>query len=140
MIRLLIEDVTLSKAGEITANVRFKGGTHQTLTIPRPLCAWEARMTDGKVIAEIDRLLNDYTIGQIAPLLNQQGLRSGAGLPFTAQIVARLCRVYQLKSRYDRLREAGKLTLARNRRATSCGNSHHQDLAPAWTTTRPSLQ
>lgn len=112
MIRLLVEDVTLSKAGEITANVRFKGGTHQTLTLPRPLCAWEARMTDGKVIAEIDRLLKNFAIGQIAPLLNQQGLRSGAGLPFTAQIVARLYRVNQLKSRYDRLREAGKLTLA----------------------------
>ena len=56
--------------------------------------------------------MNDYTIGQIAPLLNQQGLRSGAGLTFTTQIVARLYRVNQLKSRYDRLRETGKLTLA----------------------------
>ena len=112
MIRLLIEDVTLSKDGEITANVRFKGGTHQTLTIPRPLCAWEARMTDGKAIAKIDRLLKDYTVGQIASLLNEQGFCSGTGLPFTPTIVARLCRNYQLKSRYDRLCEVGKLTLA----------------------------
>ncbi len=112
MIRLLVEDVTLSKDDEITAHVRFKGGSHQTLMLPRPLPAWEARMTDDKVIAQIDRLLNDYTIGQIAPLLNQRGLRSGAGLLFTPQIVARLYRINQLKSRYDRLREAGKLTLA----------------------------
>ena len=68
-------------------------------------------MTDGEVITEIDRLLNDHTIGQIAPLLNEQGLRSGTGIAFTGKIVARLCRTYQLTSRYDRLRDAGKLTL-----------------------------
>jgi len=112
MMRLLVEDVTLSKDDAITAHVRFKGGACQTLTLARPLPAWEARMTDGEVIAQIDRLLNDHTIGQIAPLLNQQGLRSGVGLPFTAKIVARLCRSYRLTSRYDRLREAGKFTLA----------------------------
>jgi DNA invertase Pin-like site-specific DNA recombinase len=111
MMRLLIEDVTLSKDGAIIAHVRFKGGACQTLTLARPLPAWEARMTDGEVVAQIDQLLNNHTIGQIAPLLNQQGLRSGAGLPFTAKIVARLCRAYQLKSRHDRLREVGKLTL-----------------------------
>jgi hypothetical protein len=111
MIRLLIEDVTLSKDGEITAHVRFKGGAHQTLTIPRPLNAWEARMTDSEAIAQIDRLLNEHTVGQIAPLLNRQGYCSGTGIPFTALIVARLCRNYQLKSRHDRLHEAGKLTL-----------------------------
>ncbi len=111
MIRLLIEDVTLSKDSQITAHVRFKGGAQQTLMLPRPLPAWEARKTNGEVIDQIDRFLNDHTIRQIAPLLNQQGLRSGAGLPFTATIVARLYRVHQLKSRYDRLREAGKLTM-----------------------------
>ena len=58
----------------------------------------EARMTDGEVITQIDRLLNDYTIGKIAPLLNQQGLRSGAGLLFTATIVARLYRAHNSKS------------------------------------------
>jgi hypothetical protein len=112
MVRLLIEDVTLRKADQITVNVRFKGGSQQMLTIPRPLSAWEARMTDRQAIAEIDRLLNDHTIGQLVPILNQQGLHSGTGLAFTPTIVARLCRAYQLTSRYDRLRETGKLTLA----------------------------
>jgi hypothetical protein len=112
MIRLLIEDVTLSKDGDITAQVRFRGGAMQTLVIPRPLTAWEARMTDSEAIAQIDRLLDEHTVGQIAPLLNRQGYCSGTGIAFTALIVSRLCRNYQLKSRYDRLREAGKLTLA----------------------------
>ena len=70
-------------------------------------------MTDRQAIAEIDRLLNDHTIGQLVPILNQQGLRSGTDLAFTPTIVARLCRAYQLTSRYDRLREAGKLTLGK---------------------------
>jgi len=112
MIRLLIEDVTLKKDDNITANVRFKGGAHRTLALPRPLSAWEARKTDAEVIAEIDRLLNDYTVGQIASLLNEKGFRSGEKRSFTSTIVARLCRTYQLKSRHDRLRDAGKLTLA----------------------------
>jgi hypothetical protein len=112
MMRLLIEDVTLSKVDDITAHVRFKGGTQQTLTIPRPLNAWQARMTDAEVITEIDRMLNDHTVGELAAILNERGFRSGAGLPLSARIVSRLCRNYQLTSRYDRLRAAGKLTLA----------------------------
>ena len=112
MIRLLIEDVTLRKEDDITAHVRFKGGTHQTLVIPRPLNAGEARRTAPEVITEIERLLNDHTVGQLAGILNEQGFRSGEGFAFTSRIVARLCRDYQLKCRYDRLRESGKLTLA----------------------------
>jgi DNA invertase Pin-like site-specific DNA recombinase len=112
MIRLLIEDVTLCKESHITANVRFKGGSQQTLEIPKPLRSWEAHTTDSKVIAEIDRLLNHHTIRQITPILNQQGLRSGKGRLFTDRIVIGLCRRYQLRKRYDRLRAAGKLTLA----------------------------
>jgi len=68
-------------------------------------------MTDVEVISEIDRLLNDHTTEQIAAILNQQGYRSGSELLFTAKIVTRLCRDYQLTSRYDRLRKSGKLTL-----------------------------
>ena len=112
MMRLLIDDVTLRKQGDITAQVRFKGGSHQTLTIPRPLNAWETRQTDPAVISEIDGLLNNHTVSQVAEKLNERGFRSGEGCEFTNRIVARLCRNYQLKSRYDRLRETGKLTLA----------------------------
>jgi len=101
-----------AKQGDITAQVRFKGGSHQTLTIPRPLKAWEIRQTDPAVISEIDGLLNNHTVSQVAEKLNERGFRSGEGCEFTNRIVARLCRNYQLKSRYDRLREAGKLTLA----------------------------
>jgi hypothetical protein len=46
----------------------------------------------------------------IAQQLNAQGRQSGTGQVFTASIVARLRRRYGLKSRYDRLRQAGMLT------------------------------
>jgi hypothetical protein len=36
MVRLLIEDVTLSKREQITVAVRFKGGATRTLTLPPP--------------------------------------------------------------------------------------------------------
>ena len=45
MVRLLIEDVTLIKERQITLHVRFRGGATQSLTLPRPLSAWELRMT-----------------------------------------------------------------------------------------------
>ena len=46
----------------------------------------------------------------IAQQLNAQGRRSGTGQAFTARGVAKIRRRYHLKSRYDRLRQQGKLT------------------------------
>ncbi len=112
MVRLLIEDVTLIKAKQITAHVRFKGGSKQTLTLPIPLSAGEARRTGDDVIGEIDRMLDHHTDEQIASRLNQRSLRSGTGSAFTTTIVSRIRRNYRLKSRHDRLRDAGMLSLA----------------------------
>jgi len=55
MVRLLIEDVTLIGAKKITAHIRFKGGTSRTLVLPRPLRAWQERMTSPEVIQQIDQ-------------------------------------------------------------------------------------
>jgi hypothetical protein len=110
LVRLLLEDVTLSRKEEITAHVRFKGGISQSLTVPLPLNAWQLRLTSPSVVSEIDRLLNDYTYRQIASILNGRGLRSGENHSFTSRIVARIQRRYGLTSRYDRLRKAGLLT------------------------------
>src|SRR5437867_4415448 len=111
MVRLLIEDVTLVKQRDITLHVRFKGGATQTLTLPSPLPAWKLRMIPAEVVAEIDRLLDHYTVVQIAVMLNQRGLRTGEGKPFHRRVVARSRRAYGLKPRYDRLREAGLYTI-----------------------------
>jgi DNA invertase Pin-like site-specific DNA recombinase len=111
MLRLLIDDVTLIKGKQIQAQVRLKGGSIRTLSIVKPMSAGEARKTNPEVIREIDRLLDEHTGAQIVVKLNSQGMKSGEGLAFSSKIVARLCKNYQLKSRYDRLREAGKLTM-----------------------------
>jgi DNA invertase Pin-like site-specific DNA recombinase len=112
MLRLLIEDVTLLKTEQtITLQVRFRGGSSQTLTVPAPLRSWQAWTTRPEIIAEIDRLLDECTEQQVAEALNQRGFRSGKGELFSARIVARLRKDYGLTDRYTRLRARGLLTL-----------------------------
>ncbi len=48
---------------------------------------------------------------QVACRLNAMGMRSGSGKAFTRRIVLKIRLHYSLKSRYDRLRERGMLTL-----------------------------
>lgn len=111
MVRLLLEDVTLIRREHITVHVRFRGGTSKTLTLPRPLTSWELRMTPAEVVREIDRLMDDHTDREIVEILNGRGTCSGEGKNFNSRIIARLRRDYQLKPRYDRLREKGLLTI-----------------------------
>jgi len=111
MARLLLEDVTLLRNDDgLIAHVRFRGGATRTLTLPRPLPAWRTWQTDPEVVAEIDRLLDNFTDAQIARILNDNSRRSGKGKSFTPPLVWRLRRDYHLRSRYDRLRAAGMLT------------------------------
>jgi len=111
MVRLLIEDVTLTKGDEITAGVRFRGGATRSLTLPLAQPAWQLRQTPAHVVAEIDTLLDHHTEVEIADILNERGLVSGEGKPLHATIVQRIRRSYGLRKRYDRLRDAGMLTL-----------------------------
>lgn len=111
MLRLIIEDVALLRDDEITVHVRFRGGATQSLHLPLPRCAWQLRQTPPQVVHEVDRLLNDHTTGEVADLLNQDGLRGGDGKPFHLLRIQRLIRDYHLESRFDRLRHRGLLTL-----------------------------
>jgi len=111
MVRLLLEDVTLIRAEHLTLHIRFKGGAHRTLQLPLPQRSWEQRQTRSEVVAAIDRLLDDHIYPEIAAILNSEGMQSGEGKSFTARIVAGIQRRFGLKSRYDRLRAAGLLTL-----------------------------
>lgn len=111
MVRLLIEDVTLTRSEKIRVQVRFKGGASATLApaVTRPACKmWQ---TANEVIARMDKLLDDYTYEQIASILNEEGLYSGKGKPFNGILVGNICREYGLKSRWHRLREKGLLTV-----------------------------
>lgn len=112
MVRLLLEDVTLSKGTPITVHVRFRGGATRTLELPPPLPAWALRKTSPEVVAEVDRLLDDYTEAQIARLLTERGFRSGTGKPINPMMVSQVRKRYGLTSRSARLRARGLLTLA----------------------------
>ena len=112
MARMLLEDVTLSRQEqEILAQVRFKGGATRELRMPIPKSAWALRKTKTEIVAEIDRLLTEHTESDIARILNDQGWHSSSGSPFSFHIVGRLRRTYRLKSRRQRLRENGWLTV-----------------------------
>ena len=111
MARLLLEDVTLLRGENITLHLRFRGGAHRTIQLPLPLRSWEQRQTRKEAVTEIDHLLDLHTYPEIAFKLNEGGMSSGEGKPFTARIVARIQRSYQLTPRYDRLRKAGMLTV-----------------------------
>ena len=109
MARLLIEDVTLTKATR-SLGVRLRGGATRQLTWkPGPL-ACEIHKTSDEVVAEVDRLLNDHTDGEIATILNERGYRSGYGHAFNPMLVKVVRDNYALKSRHERLRERGLLT------------------------------
>lgn len=111
MVRLLLEDVTLVReADKIKVHVRFKAGTTKTLFLPRPLRAWEQWKIDREVVEEIDRLLDQYPNAHIASILNAKGFTSGTGKSFDGRRISRVRRAYGLKSRYERLRDAGMLT------------------------------
>ena len=111
MLRLIIEDVTLRKgAQELAVHVRFHGGATRSVSLPRPLPAWKNWLTPEDVVAEIDRLLDDHTSGEIARQLNERGFRSGKGHRFHGRLVGLIQRTHGLASRHERLRARGMLT------------------------------
>jgi DNA invertase Pin-like site-specific DNA recombinase len=110
MLALLVEDVTLLKQRQITAHVRFRGGATTTLTLPRPLTAWELRATSAEARQHMNALLDEYTDAQAAAVLNERGLRTGAGEAFDSVSVQWVRSSAGLTSFKERLIAAGMLT------------------------------
>lgn len=107
MLRLLVEDITLLRDTEIHVHVRFRGGATSSLTLPLPKRLWDLRKTDPEVIGEIDKLLDEHGNDEVAARLNERGFRSATGKSFDATTVGILRRKYRLRSRDQRLRDAG---------------------------------
>ena len=110
MLRLLIEDVTLIKADQITAHVRLRGGAVRTLTVDRPLLMSRIRKTKPEVVAEIDALLNEHCDREVAEILNRRGHRTWQNQAFTVKKIVQIRMVYHLRSRFGRLHDQGLLT------------------------------
>jgi DNA invertase Pin-like site-specific DNA recombinase len=122
--RLLLTDVTVTRTSDtITAHVRLHGGQHHTLTLPMPKTGPEARRTPPEILAAIDELLDQHTSGETAVILNQRGLHSGTGEPFHQKMLDQIIRAYRLRSRRQRLRDTGMLTLAEIAKAHGVANN-----------------
>ena len=121
MVRLLIEDVTIRKGAQVQLDVRFRGGMSKTLMLPRPLSFCDSHKQDPAMVAEMDRLLDDHNYADVARILNENGFKTGDGLPLTSPAVGYIRTAYGLKSRFDRLRERGMLTMCEI--AKRCGVS-----------------
>jgi DNA invertase Pin-like site-specific DNA recombinase len=110
--RLLITDVTVTRTADtITCHTRLTGGQTHTLTLPTLKPAWLLRKTPPQIVAAVDDLLNHHTHAEIAEILNTRGLTSGEGRPFHTLMIRNIRDNYQLRSREQRLRDAGLLTL-----------------------------
>jgi hypothetical protein len=106
----VIEDVTVHKADQIVAHVRFKGGATQTTMVPLPPPFAQSRLTAPETLAVMDRLLEEYTDAEVAKQLHQQGYRTFDGLSFQSIHVSQLRRQHGIPDRYARLRAQGMLT------------------------------
>jgi hypothetical protein len=113
LIRLLVTDVTLIRGSQhITAHVRLPGGQQHTLTIPRPLTAYEQHTTPTATIVLIDELMAEHTYDEAVTILTERNIRTGWGKTFTVASLRALCRARNIPSLRDRLQAAGMLTLA----------------------------
>ena len=110
MLRLLIADVTLTKSDVLHADIRFTGGATRSLDIALPKSCIELRTTDAVVVREIDQLMDTYTDGEIADVLNERGVRTVVSTPWTRTRIGRLRHAYHLKDRRTRLLEQGLMS------------------------------
>lgn len=110
MLRLLLEDVTLSRGQEMVAEVRFRGGVTQTLRLPLPLPIGQLRRHRADLVTAVDQLLDQHTDKAIAAILTERGMHSCDGGELHRLMIRNLRLAYGLKSRYERLREAGYLS------------------------------
>jgi DNA invertase Pin-like site-specific DNA recombinase len=110
MLRLLIEDVTITKGDTVRVDIRFAGGATRSLDLPLPKSCVELRTTDAAVVEEIDSLIDTYTDKEIADVLNERGVRTVVATPWTAARIGRLRHIYHLTDRRTRLLAQGLLT------------------------------
>ena len=124
LIRLLVTDVTLIRSSEhITAHVRLPGGQQHTLTVPRPLTAYEQHTTAAATVALVEELMVDHTYDQAVTILGERKITNGWGKPYTVPSLTALCRARNIPSLRDRLRATGMLTVAEL--------AHDLDVSPA---------
>ncbi|MGH8567796.1 MAG: recombinase family protein, partial [Gammaproteobacteria bacterium] len=93
LLRLLIADVTLT-GGEKTVHlgIRWQTGAVTEAEVVRPKKLWEQYATDPAVMERIRALAPTHSDREIAASLNEAGMASAFGRPYSRQLVAWLRR------------------------------------------------
>jgi DNA invertase Pin-like site-specific DNA recombinase len=111
MVRLLIEDVTLTRHQyQLDLFIRFKAGALIQRTVRLSRSGNIPTVIDPAIISRIDTLSEDYTAGEIAAKLNQAGVPHPNRGDFDTNAVVYLLKRFKLPSRYQRLRLKGYMT------------------------------
>jgi len=76
------------------------------------------------VVAEINALLEQHTDGEVASILNQRGLETGAGATFSIPSIRWVRHSAGLKSLKQRLRAAGRLTMRSSLQSSASTTAH----------------
>lgn len=100
MLRLLIRDITVEKLAaqrQVVMHVRWQGGacTDTTVTLPAP---YERLRYPPAVTEQVRELSQRLSCPQIVTHLNQQGLRSIHGKPFTLNMIKWIRSAYDISS------------------------------------------
>jgi hypothetical protein len=109
MLGFLIEDATLIKQRKITVAVRFRGSATTTLTSTHPLTPQQLRAAHELVRRQISALLGEYTDAQVARILNEQKMRTGAGDSFDTASIKWVRYSGKIKNLKEQLLDAGRL-------------------------------
>ena len=109
MLRFLVETVIITQHdNHIHLSIRFKTGTVKELDIERGKRSFETWRTPPEALGIIEQCLSDFkTSPEIADTLNERGLKSGKGLPYTRQLVTSIINFNNLKSLEERFAEMG---------------------------------
>lgn len=89
LLRCLIQDVSLdsfSQAGQTQIHIRWHTGYVTTLRVPRPTAA-DGHRLDQTLVALIQELAQTHADDRIAEILNQRGLKTKQGLPWSYRLV-----------------------------------------------------
>ncbi len=110
MVRLLIEDVTLTRHGaQAHVGVRLRGGATRELDISLQAAEHPAKLP-AALVAEVRELLRHHTDARIADILNRRGRTGSRGQPFNTGMVAHVRFRRRLETQRQMLRKKGMLT------------------------------
>lgn len=90
MLRLLIRDITVEKLADerqIVMHVRWQGGACRDISVALPGSIADQLRYTPQMVERVRELSRDLSDPQIVKALNQQGIRSSHGLPFTLAMI-----------------------------------------------------